>query len=887
MPNRSSGRLLFLALWLPWICSLRWVAYLLLQRDLAAFIDEQGITQIGCIHEMHPDSRIVWNVAASRGVSTATVQHAAISEDKNWFFPSTLEIEAGLSTPEVFFVYNSMAERLLKPAYPGTAFERGSSGRYWKLLGTQLGNRGQEWLFVTALPSFDNRLVLSTLRRLIRGGKSTPPLRLRLHPNAQLRFVDRWWLARAALRKCVTISSRSLSEDLKSAGVVIGSGSTTLVEAIAHERPVLQITPQNCPRYVDLSFAKGWIGVDVNAVSVATVNAAMQVQTDPGVARQALGYGNAEVDYSRLFSIPRRAVAGRRSEAAGNDTYLEPHRVSSVTVGMGTPKPMVVCYPLGAVHARGLARLADLLPEYGFRVYCRRRMGWHLQSSVKNLPFEYVFDRFDRPPRGLFSGDVRGLILPMAAVDRTVADLIEAARRARVPVVGIEEVNQLVLTDGRINHYLMPLDRVLVISEEERKRFLKIGVPGHRVTTTGWAFSREYHGLENRHTRDAAEKNALLSRGDGRWRATLFLSTLSMCGDNSSLESLPVRQELLRIARHGLGDGVELCIKMHPTDRSRASRRIIEETVPDAKILPHEWTAAMALSNTDICLSRGNSQTLLEALELGIPTFVIPCGLKTAFDDMVPAAVIRTSGQLTAALDSLRQGRVPQYDAVLRACLPWTPNEARSQMAGVLQEIFGGEHKPPEDDQVFDLALFRGLLGNRRRAIEILTTRAAQGMRPSQAHSTLLAVLRRTAEARQIEWLVHFYSRPYQRGAILALWLEELSRNGLPATTETWDRIRRDELFPPLMNTHYYLGHTRLLARALIRAKRIDEARELAARVVRSHPHAFEVKWIVTEVHLAARGQLKMAQWLSEFRPTRFQHLAQAVKKAAADHIQR
>ena len=118
----------------------------------------------------------------------------------------------------------------------------------------------------------------------------------------------------------------------------------------------------------------------------------------------------------------------------------------------------IVYYPVGTVHMRNLDLLAGSLPGHDFRVLFRATLPWVDEAGAAGYDYPYVLDSGEGLPSDLLDGDVGALVLPMAAVDSTICDLIEAAYEHGVPVIAIEEVVQVALNQGAINHYLMPVD---------------------------------------------------------------------------------------------------------------------------------------------------------------------------------------------------------------------------------------------------------------------------------------------------------------------------------------------------------------------------------------------------------------------------------------------
>ena len=185
-------------------------------------------------------------------------------------------------------------------------------------------------------------------------------------------------------------------------------------------------------------------------------------------------------------------------------------------------KPVIAYYPVGTVHMRNLALLAGEMGEFDWRVLYRTRQPWFAPEKLDAYGWGYVCDDADRVPEALFRGDVRALVLSIAAVDGMVADLtkikslaewhkkrgaIESAvldvlgklpkERTGLQVSTIEEADMPGYTRRRINYFVDDWTRTsawLLIPEdkgdkEERPAILC----GHSMVPQG---KREPAGLE-------------------------------------------------------------------------------------------------------------------------------------------------------------------------------------------------------------------------------------------------------------------------------------------------------------------------------------------------------------------------------------------------------
>ncbi len=289
--------------WCSWLVSLRWLELIALHRNLSAFVKRNRVARIGCIHEMHEHARVVWDVASRHGARSCTVQHAAFSKGKRWLFPSPDEVDAGLALPDVFYVYENQIVEMLQEHYRGTTFVLGSSSRYSQIREAEPFEAAgiEYYLFATALPSFDNDVVLGSIKRIL-AQRSPGRIRVRLHPAAQLVPFIRSWLRSAQRSGTVEVSSgTSLNQDLQHAIAVVGMGSTVLEEGLIMGRPVVQIAHPSFRKYLDLEGLPSVSRVDYKKFSNSTLESLPPIDRPPLEARRRLGLTQPEVTYDRLF----------------------------------------------------------------------------------------------------------------------------------------------------------------------------------------------------------------------------------------------------------------------------------------------------------------------------------------------------------------------------------------------------------------------------------------------------------------------------------------------------------------------------------------------------------------------------------------------------------
>ncbi|HAZ10639.1 MAG TPA: hypothetical protein DCY56_06000 [Candidatus Omnitrophica bacterium] len=295
---------LLLLEWLSWALSLKWLNNYYFEKSLSDAVERHPVKKIGCIHEMHAYARIVWRIAFKYGLKSYTIQHAAITAGKRWYFCYPEEKVSGAMLPEVMYVYEDKIANLLRPYFENTKFILGCSYRYahWKDVRSIKKQKGKYYLFVGALPEFDNQVLIASLKKLLNSAKEEIPIRVRLHPLAKLSGSDREWL-RVKIRQNIIQASKgiSLRTDIEQALVVIGMSTTVLEEALLMACPVVQLTHSDYLEYIDLNGIEGVIKKDYQGLLLADLIALKDAEVNHEQARSRLGLGQPLVTYQGLF----------------------------------------------------------------------------------------------------------------------------------------------------------------------------------------------------------------------------------------------------------------------------------------------------------------------------------------------------------------------------------------------------------------------------------------------------------------------------------------------------------------------------------------------------------------------------------------------------------
>jgi len=296
-------RVMLLFMWVSWAVGGEWIVIHQLEVTLKEILLSERIQKVGCVHEMHGYSRLVWYVSERHGAITFTVQHASISAGKRWYFSQREELRAGLKLPQVFYMYNQHDRSLLKPWFPSSDLRLGCSQRYfgWKSCNPNENRNLTDYLFVGGLAKFDNEVVCNGLRLLISQGRQGRSIRLRLHPFAQLTHRQKRWLKVQVSNGEIQYSNSSLYADINKARVVVGMSTTALEEALFLDRPVVQIIDDQYRLFLNLEGVPGVESLPWRKLTWDLLDSSRPANTHEQF-KVRLGLDKPLIDYERLFS---------------------------------------------------------------------------------------------------------------------------------------------------------------------------------------------------------------------------------------------------------------------------------------------------------------------------------------------------------------------------------------------------------------------------------------------------------------------------------------------------------------------------------------------------------------------------------------------------------
>ena len=147
---------------------------------------------------------------------------------------------------------------------------------------------------------------------------------------------------------------------------------------------------------------------------------------------------------------------------------------------------IIVYYAVSPVHIRNIQLLRPHLEARKVRIAYEKASPWLREGSANDM--EMIGFAPDDMPEALWQGRVGVVVFSAIQPRLGPIALLAAALEREIPTVAIEESSQIALNQGRINNYVLPVDRVLTASEYERKGMIKAGLPARRFEAVGWPF---------------------------------------------------------------------------------------------------------------------------------------------------------------------------------------------------------------------------------------------------------------------------------------------------------------------------------------------------------------------------------------------------------------
>lgn len=261
--------------------------------------------------------------------------------------------------------------------------------------------------------------------------------------------------------------------------------------------------------------------------------------------------------------------------------------------------PTLLIYVVSPVHFRNSLLFLSKLQGWECEFIYYPEMEWFSDECLSTYPYHFIPFKNLRIPDKVWNSDIRALIMSTAQVNPEPFHLLLEATKRNIPVIAIEEVYQLSLWDKKINNYMLPVDELLVASEEERDCFISLGGPPDHIHATGWPFCSEVSSLKTADKRDLRKQFGI---DDDRPVATLILS-MSALSDAISSEGPEERKRILSLVAEGLPEEYHLLIKAHPCEDPIFVTPYIKSYAPRGHLLDRYSKIGDVLAITNILLN--------------------------------------------------------------------------------------------------------------------------------------------------------------------------------------------------------------------------------------------------------------------------------------------
>lgn len=520
-------------------------------------------------------------------------------------------------------------------------------------------------------------------------------------------------------------------------------------------------------------------------------------------------------------------------------------------------KKTILINPISPVHARNVEIFKKYLPEFHVRSICNPRFSWYKDNRKHNDSEMIYFPNkfFQRTPPGAFE-DAEALILFTAQSRVPACSLVEEASRRSIPVIAVEEVHTMMLEQGYVNNYVLPVDHLFVMSGYERDAFIKAGVPEEVINITGNMFRGIGRAPLNALEKDKLKKE--LGLASHKPVATLGLAFLSPHN-----ETIQVRKKLIEYVSRGLPDAYSLLIKPHPSEQEKDLDRFVHAIAPEARIAPAGCPIDSILDITDIFFNRGNSQTVIDALEKKVPVIPVPVGRTTLFKGLLDKIIVSGEGDVKTAIDVIKKGGMPIYDELFSRYLTIGPEKSLENIISGIRVITEAKQLYKPQERLLDISLFWAWMGFTRQALKTLSRTRSAGF-DAGISEKIARLVSKKADRDDLSFLRKWCGTGYKERIIQSLWISILhARNAkLDSNDREWFKG-----FPPEMNRLHFLPYAELLYWKYIESDMASDA-DAMVRVLPLLSHlsfrgmaCFNIGYWKTRFNYSLRSFLKDYIW--------------------------
>lgn len=511
-------------------------------------------------------------------------------------------------------------------------------------------------------------------------------------------------------------------------------------------------------------------------------------------------------------------------------------------------KNRILFNPVGVVHYRNIRLFADRLGRFKIRCVLNPKFPWF----SKGVPVEYEHFYFnnDRIPSRAFDG-VRAVMLFSAQPRLPSTYLIQEAAFRRIPVIAIQEVYQMMLEQGFVNEYFLPVDHLFVCSEYERKKFLEMGVPSEVAETTGCIF--HYNTSQPKDLTKDTELSKKFGLSANKRVATLSLAYLTPSG-----ETLEIRKQLLLTVARGLPERYELIVKPHPAERDKDIDNFIKRYAPHAKVADRFTPIGDILRITDVLFNRGTSQVVVNALENHVPVIVVPTGRRTFFHGLLDEVIANDAQEIPRAIELVEKQGMTIYDIVFQRFLSIGHAKALENAIGRIESIAedGNVHDPVRRLQ--EIALFWGWMGYATQAFKTLAETGNMAGKESHLSKKISGLVSCEASREDLIELTQWGGKGYREWLIKSLWIKSLYLRNKEINDHDKEWLMD---FPPRMGREYFMPYVSMLCWCLLRSGMRSECESLIKDVYEEYGFLSDIRRLKRSLESRKRNHLNPEYW--------------------------
>lgn len=485
--------------------------------------------------------------------------------------------------------------------------------------------------------------------------------------------------------------------------------------------------------------------------------------------------------------------------------------------------------PVGIVHYRNIKLFENHLKEWNIRCILNPKLPWF--SDRSNIEYDYFYFNNGHVPKEVFDG-VKALIVFSAQPRLPSCHLIQEAALRSIPVIAVEEVYQMMLEQGFVNEYFLPVDYLFACSEYEKEKFLELGVPSDVVEVTGCIFH-----YKSQQTNNLAKDKDLIKRlglSENNRIATLSLAYLTPSG-----ETMEIRRQLVSMISQGLPDGYELIIKPHPAEGDENINDFIKQYAPRAKVIDKYTPIEEVLSITDVLFNRGNSQVIIDALKRRIPVAVIPLGRKTLFHGFLDESIVNKKEDIVNILKNINKKGFILYNPIFERYLSITPEESVKRVMTRVNQIAEDKELYKPAERLLEISLFWAWMGYVSQALRTLSEVSDLSKTQNSLLERIYKLICYKADYEDLAFLKGWSAYGYREWLIKSLWIKSLYRKGIKITLQ--DKIWLED-FPPRMNREHFILYACMLCWCYLRSGMRLDCEMLINKLYEEYGHLKYIK---------------------------------------------